>query len=143
MSTYKHILVGLDLSHEESQKVINKAATLARSNQAKLSVVHVIEPLTFAYAGDIPIDLSSTQMAMQEHAEKQMSAFTTGLDYPLTYTKVITGQTASEMRQLADEIGADLIAVGSHGRHGLALLLGSTASDLIHGARCDVLAIRV
>lgn len=143
MSTYTHILVGLDLSHDESKVVIDKAAALARANQAKLSAVHVTEPLAFAYAGDIPVDLSSTQIAMQEHAEKQMTELTQGLDYPLTYSKVITGQTASEMRQLADEIGADLIAVGSHGRHGLALLLGSTASDIIHGAKCDVLAIRV
>ena len=42
-----------------------------------------------------------------------------------------------------DEILADLIVVGSHGRHGLALLLGSTASGVLHGAPCDVLAVRV
>ena len=39
--------------------------------------------------------------------------------------------------------GADLIVVGSHGRHGLALLLGSTANGVLHGATCDVLAVRV
>ena len=37
----------------------------------------------------------------------------------------------------------DLIVVGSHGRHGLALLLGSTANDVLHGAPCDVLAVRL
>ena len=35
------------------------------------------------------------------------------------------------------------IVVGSHGRHGLALLLGSTASGVLHGAKCDVLAVRI
>jgi len=35
------------------------------------------------------------------------------------------------------------IVVGSHGRHGLALLLGSTANDILHGAPCDVLAVRL
>jgi len=44
---------------------------------------------------------------------------------------------------VADEQGADLIIVGSHGRHGLALLLGSTANGVLHGAACDVLAVRV
>lgn len=34
-----------------------------------------------------------------------------------------------------------MIVVGSHGRHGLALLLGSTANDVLHGAPCDVLAV--
>ena len=39
--------------------------------------------------------------------------------------------------------GADLIVIGTHGRHGLGLLLGSTASGVIHGVQCDVLAVRV
>ena len=43
----------------------------------------------------------------------------------------------------AKEHGADLIVVGSHGRHGLALLLGSTANAVLHGAPCDVLAVRI
>lgn len=43
----------------------------------------------------------------------------------------------------AREHGADLIVVGSHGRHGLALLLGSTANAVLHGAPCDVLAVRI
>ena len=48
-----------------------------------------------------------------------------------------------EAHKTAREQGADLIIVGSHGRHGLALLLGSTANGVLHGASCDVLAVRV
>jgi len=44
---------------------------------------------------------------------------------------------------VAGEIKADLIVVGSHGRHGLGLLLGSTASSVVHHAACDVLAVRL
>ncbi|WP_313899138.1 universal stress protein [Leclercia adecarboxylata] len=47
------------------------------------------------------------------------------------------------MHRLAKKQGCDLIVVGSHGRHGLALLLGSTANDILHGAPCDVLAVRL
>ena len=50
---------------------------------------------------------------------------------------------APQLGGVADEAGADLIVVGSHGRHGLALLLGSTANGVLHGAMCDVLAVRV
>ena len=53
------------------------------------------------------------------------------------------GQPRQEIHQLASEQQCDLIVVGSHGRHGLALLLGSTANDLLHGAPCDVLAVRL
>jgi universal stress protein A len=45
--------------------------------------------------------------------------------------------------RIAKERGVDLIVVGSHGRHGLQLLLGSTANGVLHLAECDVLAVRV
>lgn len=143
MSIYTHLLVGLDLSPEESLQVARKALELARLNNAKLSLIHVIEPVTFAYAGDIPMDLTETQLALEEQADKRLASFTQQLGYEVTHSKVVIGQTAAELRETAAELGADLIIVGSHGRHGLALLLGSTASDVLHGAKCDVLAVRV
>jgi Universal stress protein UspA and related nucleotide-binding proteins len=143
MSIYTHLLVGLDLSPEESLQVARKAVELARLYNAKLSLIHVIEPVTFAYAGDIPMDLTETQLALEEQADKRLAAFTQQLGYEVTHSKVVIGQTAAELRETAAELGADLIIVGSHGRHGLALLLGSTASDVLHGAKCDVLAVRV
>lgn len=56
---------------------------------------------------------------------------------------VETGSTRAEILRLAKEKAVDLIVVGSHGRRGLALLLGSTANAILHGANCDVLAVRV
>ena len=53
------------------------------------------------------------------------------------------GQPRQEIHHLAKEHECDLIVVGSHGRHGLALLLGSTANDVLHGAPCDVLAVHL
>jgi universal stress protein A len=40
-------------------------------------------------------------------------------------------------------VACDLIVVGSHARWGLALLLGSTTDGVMHGADCDVLAVKV
>jgi len=143
MSLYTHILVGLDLSPEESHRVASKAVTLAQTYNAKLSLLHVIEPVALAYAGDIPMDLTETQIAIEEQAEKRMADFAAQLGYPVTHRQVVLGQTAAELREIATSLGADLIVVGSHGRHGLALLLGSTASTVLHGAKCDVLAVRI
>lgn len=53
------------------------------------------------------------------------------------------GHAPTQILRLAKDTGADLIVVGSHGRHGLRLLLGSTANAVLHGAECDVLAVRV
>ncbi len=65
------------------------------------------------------------------------------IGHPVSGRHIVTGHTEYEIHRVASETEADLIIVGSHGRHGLALLLGSTDNGVLHGARCDVLAIRV
>lgn len=142
MTCYKHILVGLDLT-DEATKVMQKANLLAKACDARLSVAHVVEPLAFAYGGDIPVDLTEAQQAIQEQAEKRLSELAAGNDVAVQSQHVVLGQTSSELRHLAHELDIDLIVVGSHGRHGLALLLGSTASGIIRGAEQDVLAVKV
>ncbi|KDE38559.1 MAG: universal stress protein [Nitrincola lacisaponensis] len=142
MSTYSHILLAIDLS-DESDQLITKAAELARLYEAELDIIHVVEPLTFAYGGDVPMDLSTIQEQLDEHAEQKLNHLCATIDHPVSRRYIVTGHTESEIHRVAKEIAADLIIVGSHGRHGLALLLGSTANGVLHGAQCDVLAIRV
>ena len=142
MIVYPRILLAVDLS-DESDQLITKACNIASNNNAELCVIHVIEPLSFAYGGDVPMDLSTTQDQLSEHATKNLVQFCEKLDYPVSEQLVITGHTESEIHRVAQEKSTDLIVVGSHGRHGLALLLGSTANGVLHGAPCDVLAVRV
>lgn len=141
MALYQHILVGLDLS-DESGKIIKHAKALAKTFSAELSIANVIEPLALSYGGDIPIELNETQTVIEQHAQKRLSelVFKHGLDCQ-TYMPI--GSPATELKELAKEIDADLIVVGTHGRHGLALLLGSTSNGVLHGTECDVLAVRV
>ncbi len=142
MIVYPRILLAVDLS-DESDQLISKVCNVATNNNAELTVIHVIEPLSFAYGGDVPMDLSATQDQLSEHAKNNLSEFCNKLNYPVTEQLVITGHTESEIHRIAEEKSCDLIVVGSHGRHGLALLLGSTANGVLHGAPCDVLAVRV
>lgn len=143
MNSYKHILVGLDLSARDSERVTAKALTLAGALSADISLVHVIEPLAFAYAGDIPIDLTDTQVVMEKHANETLSRLADSLPITPRHIRVTVGSTADELHAIAEEIRADLILVGSHARHGLALVLGSTASSVLKHADCDVLAVRI
>jgi len=55
MIVYPRILLAVDLS-DESDQLIAKACNIATNNDAELSVIHVIEPLSFAYGGDVPMD---------------------------------------------------------------------------------------
>ncbi|NMZ04890.1 universal stress protein [Pseudomonas proteolytica] len=140
--TYEHILVAVDLT-EECDPVIKRAVAIA-GDTVKLSLVHIVEPMAMAFGGDVPMDLSQLQQQQFDQAKERLDRLIA--KYPalkkeqshLTY-----GQPRQEIHDLAKKQNCDLIVVGSHGRHGLALLLGSTANDVLHGAPCDVLAVKL
>ena len=142
MNEYTHILVAVDLT-EDSRVLAIKASVLQKAYSAKLSCVHVIEPLSLTYGGDVPLDLSTIQEQIQETAKIQLQEFAMELEIDSENQHLIFGRPETEIDSLANQISADLIVVGSHGRHGLALLFGSTANGVLHGAPCDVLAVRV
>jgi universal stress protein A len=142
MADYRRIMLAVDLT-EESNFVAKRALSIAKAFDAELHVVHVIEPLSLAYGGDIPMDLSSVQEQIHEQAKSHLAEFANNLGVPPDNQYLIFGRPESEIQRVAEAKDADVIVVGSHGRHGLALLLGSTANGVLHGATCDVLAVRV
>ncbi|MCZ6890735.1 MAG: universal stress protein [Gammaproteobacteria bacterium] len=142
MGDYERILLAVDLT-EESKPVTDRATALTKNFSADLHIVHVIEPLSLAYGGDIPMDLSSVQDQIHEQAKSHLAEFATSINVAEDHLYLIFGRPETEIHRIAEQIDADVIVVGSHGRHGLALLLGSTANGVLHGASCDVLAVRV
>ncbi|MDG1494676.1 MAG: universal stress protein [Porticoccaceae bacterium] len=142
MATYQHLLIGLDLS-PESQQVVDRVKQLFPSPELKISICHILEPLAFTYGGDIPVDLSDVQVQLEEQATERLATLAEQLDVPAENRHIVLGQPANEMRRMAKEQDVDLIIVGSHGRHGLALIFGSTSNSVLHGAPCDVLAVRI
>ncbi len=139
---YKRILTAIDLS-EESAAVAERAAHIATADGAELHLMHVVESLSMAYGGDIPMDFTDIQEQLQQQAEQRLGEFAEQIKVPAERRHLLIGRPESQIHHQADELEADLVVVGSHGRHGLALLLGSTANGVLHGANCDVLAVRV
>ena len=142
MANYTRILTAVDLT-EDSDEVAERARAIAANNSAVLHLMHVIEPLSFAYGGDIPMDFSGIQDEIHQQASAQLETFGEKHAIPASARHVVLGQPEVEIHAMAEELDADLIVVGSHGRYGLALLMGSTANGVLHGASCDVLAVRV
>ena len=142
MPQYKKVLIAVDLS-EDSAHVAARAIDLTASNDVELNLIHVIEPLSFAYGGDIPMDFSGIQDEIHQQASQQLKRFGENHGIAENRQYIVLGRPEVEIHAKAEEIEADLIVVGSHGRHGLALLMGSTANGVLHGAICDVLAVRV
>ncbi len=143
MNTYSHVLLAVDFA-DTDQRVSRTALDLARRYQAKLSLVHVVEFSPLDYGGEqiLPIELKLEE-GLVERARMALSELANRLGAPEAGLYVETGSTRAEILRLAKEKAVDLIVVGSHGRRGLALLLGSTANAILHGANCDVLAVRV
>ncbi len=143
MSTYKNILVAIDLSNE-SDKVIARARQLADGDAANLSLIHVVEPVSAAYPIDAyAINISKLQEEAIEIATDRMADIGRDFDIPSDRQHTVVGTAGTEIRAMAEELGSDLIVIGSHGRSGWKLLLGSTANKVLHGAHCDILTVRV
>jgi universal stress protein A len=144
VENYKHILLAVDF-FGKNQLLIEKAEKLVASFQAKLSLIHVVEsvPITDAgYGGDIPFDLD-LMTDLTAAAKNRLLALGAKLAVNDGDIWIEIGNPKMEIVRFAEENQVDLIVLGSHGRHGLALLLGSTANGVLHHAKCDVLAVRL
>jgi len=144
--TYKNILVAVDTT-EEAEDVLKVARELARDKSATISVVTVIRPMADFYINLYSTLESSPDIGIEaravERATEWLSDLVKSLGIDASAVNVLIGTPAAEIRQLADKLGADLVVVGTHGRHGLGLMLGSTANGVLHGSPCDVLAVKV
>lgn len=143
MSNYQHVLVALDFS-AESSRVLDKGVEIARSNQSGLTLFHAVECSDALYVSDlvIPADMELCE-DLSKKAKNHLTELAEKLDLPNVQARSSIGVAKHEIIHAASEAGADLIVLGSHGRHGLQLLLGSTANGVLHLASCDVLAVRV
>ncbi len=143
MSSYTHILLAMDFS-PDSERVAQQALDLSRHYQARLSLIHVVEYLPVDMGNELllPQDpLLETQLV--DGASARLAELAAGMGMDDAPRHVLLGHTRHEILRVAEEQKIDLIVLGSHGRHGLQRLLGSTANAVLHGAPCDVLAVRI
>jgi nucleotide-binding universal stress UspA family protein len=157
------ILVGVDYS-EVSESALAEAVTLARIHElAHIHVVHcapgmpplglVTRDLTLASPAPAPtqINLPTLDMSrdVQVFVERVLNKFNLqkildGVRSTLRWTTHLrVADPIVAIVQLAADIQADLVVVGTHGRRGLArFLLGSVAEGVVRRAPCPVLVVR-
>ena len=144
--SYDNVLVAVDLS-SESRAVLETARSVTAKTGARLHLVTVVKPLTQVYGGLDMAPIASGTVSFEEEASSQARKQLENLaeEYGLSKgdVHIILGAPGAEIRELAKTTGADLIVIGSHGRHGFSLLLGSTANAVLHDAGCNVLAVRL
>lgn len=142
----RHILVPVDFS-EASADALAYAVSLARQFNAKITLLHAIEPLpypidmTYAPMGYAPVGrgfpIEPTMSRLDELAARAVSP------KMLADTVVHIGRAYDIITTTAKEIGADLIVIATHGNTGLKhALLGSTTERVVRHATCPVLVVR-
>lgn len=144
MTDYKHILVAVDFS-EYSEVIAGNAYDISQKYQSKLSILHVVDNMPIAdsvYGPVIPYDFDLEERLL-ETGRKHLTELANKFSVPKENQWLEIGSPKHEIIRIAKEYDVDLIVVGSHGRHGIALLLGSTANGVLHHATCDVLAVRL
>lgn len=137
---YKRVLLATDFD-EVGIHAAKKAKKIADENNATLFLVHVVEPIpAYAYPGFA--GFAEVEVSIREQAERELTKLADSLGVDKKHSLIEFGSIKNEVLRVAHENKIDLIVTGSHGKHGLALLLGSTADAILHGAHCDILIVR-
>ena len=145
----KTVLLALDAT-DEAEEILEAATSLNPRGSQNYHVVTVIPPVMggvsgmdgASFAASWPLREMEDTIVQEtvKNIREQVAPY--GIDPERVATRI--GRPAAEIRAHAEKVGADLIVIGSHGRHGLpGMLLGSTANGVLHGAPCNVLTVSI
>lgn len=136
---FSTIVVGTDGS-ATAKSAVEIAAHIARQNAGTLHLVAVCHSTAAVGGGGLasgdPIGHEGLSMLA---AERMLEATAAELEDVDTVTFTGTGSPAAVIVRRADELGADLIVVGSKGMQGTRRILGSVPNGVAHNASCHVL----
>jgi universal stress protein A len=142
MAAYKNILVLLDLS-DDSERVAVAGRDLAAYSNATLTLLHVVEFVPVEPMGESLMPSVQIEEDLVQRARIKLAGLSAKLGLANSANRVEAGNTKAEILRVAKEVSADLIVLGSHERHGLAILVNFTEDTVLHAAHCDVLAVRL
>lgn len=144
MNEYKHILFAADLVMADDDSIKKKVILLKNQNNAKLSILHVIEKsVSMSQTYEIPTFIE-WENEIETTAKERLEKISKELGIKDENRHLLFGQPKQKILELAEKLNIDLIVVGSHAKNRIGwLLLGSTASAVLQHAKCDVLAVRV
>ena len=152
----KKILYATDLS-ENSAYAFRYAVSSAQQHGAKIHILHVLEEikanLLIPYMEEEKIQeiRMKGKEEIRERIQKRLEAFCQKevMKDPecrdlVVSAEVAEGDPAAEILRKADELGADLVVMGTHGKGLLAhAFLGSVAEKILHRIKIPVLTIPI
>jgi universal stress protein A len=148
--TYSRLLAAVDFE-PNSEPVIDRAQRLRTLFGARLTLLHVLEHvppapdyMPLGFGGDLPTpDDLGLEQELVDIACRQLDVLGERLGVAQVDRLVRVGPTSHTIDEVAGEIDADLVIIGSHGRHGFLGLFGSTAKAVLRNVKCDVLCVKL
>jgi nucleotide-binding universal stress UspA family protein len=144
MNLPRNILVPIDFS-DFSTYALDYAVTLAAKLDAK---VHLLHAITIPALGVPELGVALTASTIDSLIRDNQAALDKLADERRTKASIgevilRTGDARELVLQACEEVSADLIVMGTHGRRGFTrALLGSVAESVVRSAQCPVLTIR-
>jgi len=140
----RSILVPLDFS-PPSKKALGYAAAVAGHFKAKLTLLHVVEPVaTPDFAASFPLAMEDDQL--KAAAKRELAGAVKSARIPRGMVEQVLvrfGRSFHEIAEAARTRKVDLIIISTHGFTGLKhALLGSTTERVVRHAPCPVLVVR-
>ena len=135
----RSILIATDFS-DSSEKALRNSLALARFYESKFCLAHVVSSLGLTMAG--PGAIAACEEAVsREAADLEDSLIQSGALTGIQHKFIVRqGELWPELREIIRQESADLLVVGTHGRHGMAkLFFGSIAEQIFRQADCPVL----
>ncbi|NNF52495.1 MAG: universal stress protein [Gammaproteobacteria bacterium] len=139
---YKKILLAIDLG-DGTAEITGRAANLAKTYDAQLSVLHVVEYIPVEPMGEAVLPAINFEDDLVKTARRRLDDLLKKSGLQDCDSEVAVGSVKSEIIRRASDLGADLIVIGSLERHGLGVLVNLTEDTVLHAASCDVLAVRI
>lgn len=143
---FNHILLPVDGSSSSSQAV-DKAVVLAQAFSSTVTLIYVIDPYAFTGAGtDFSYGQAEYLSAATAEADEALKTARQVFEAHgvAASSSVVEGHAVYRaILDAAEAVNADLIVMGSHGRHGLEkLILGSVTAQVLSHAHLSVLVVR-
>jgi universal stress protein A len=145
MKTYRHILLATDCA-ADSEAIREHTVALAAGLGADISLLKVLEHLPQDVPNEPvpPEDVDKIEW-FTGRALDELREYAQGGGIPADRASVVvtTDSPEQEISGFVRSNDVDLVVVGAHERHGLALFQGRTTDKLIHNAPCDVLVVHI
>ena len=143
MTLYKNILLAVDLNPAHDDIATLRAIEIAKACHANLYIVHAFQEI-HTYGATQGYDIiMKVEEELANEARRLLSELVEKYQLKSVQQIFEKGPPKIVIIDQVKKFNIDLIVVGSHSRHGISVLLGSTVEGVTHNAPCDVLAVRV